>query len=48
MEEWVGKVWHRWITRAAGGHHPQAAVELKALARSLAIYFRALDRKSVV
>lgn len=42
MEEWVGKVWHRWITRAAGGHHPQAAVELKALARPLAIYFRAL------
>lgn len=42
MEEWVGKLWHRWITRAAGGHHPHAAVELKTLTRPLAIYFRAL------
>lgn len=42
MEEWVGKLWHRWVTRAAGGHHPAAGVELKTLARPLAIYFRAL------
>ncbi|MDD2885263.1 MAG: nitric oxide reductase [Dechloromonas sp.] len=42
MEEWIGKLWHRWITRAAGGHHPQAAVTLKSMNRPLAIYFRAL------
>ncbi len=42
MEEWVGKVWHRWITRAAGGSHPQAAVELKTMERPLGIFFRAL------
>ena len=31
MEEWVGKLWHRWITKAAGGHYPDAAVALKTL-----------------
>lgn len=42
MEEWVGKVWHRWITRAAGGSHPAATVHLKTLERPLIIFFRAL------
>ncbi len=42
MEEWVGKVWHQWITRAAGRRYPEAAVPLKAMQRPLAIYFRAL------
>lgn len=42
MEEWVGKLWHRWVTRAASSEFPQAAVELKAMQRPLAIYFRAL------
>ncbi len=42
MEEWVGQLWHKWITRAAGGSHPAAAVSLKSLERSLGIYFRAL------
>ncbi len=42
MEEWVGKLWHRWITKAAGGHYPEAAVSLKTMERPLAIFFRAL------
>ena len=42
MEEWVGKLWHRWITKAAGGHYPDAAVALKTMERPLAIFFRAL------
>lgn len=42
MEEWVGKLWHRWITRAAGGSYPEATVTLKSMNRPLAIYFRAL------
>lgn len=33
MEEWVGKLWHRWITKAAGGHYPDAAVALKTMER---------------
>ncbi len=42
MEEVVGKLWHRFITRAAGGHFPQAAVKLKEIERVAAVFFRAL------
>lgn len=42
MEEWVGKLWHKWITKAAGGRYPAAAVALKTMERPLGIYFRAL------
>jgi nitric oxide reductase NorD protein len=42
MEEQVGALWHRLITRLADETHPEAAVELKSLQRPLGIYFRAL------
>lgn len=42
MEEVVGKLWHRFITRAAGGHYPQAAVKLKEVERTAGVFFRAL------
>lgn len=42
MEEWIGQLWHKCITRAAGGHHPEAAVRLKGMERPLGIFFRAL------
>ncbi|ENO89958.1 nitric oxide reductase activation protein NorD [Thauera linaloolentis] len=42
MEETVGKLWHRFITRAAGGHFPQAAVRLKDIERMTGVFFRAL------
>ncbi|ATE59698.1 nitric oxide reductase activation protein NorD [Thauera sinica] len=42
MEEAVGKLWHRLITRAAGGHHPKAAVRLKDVERVAGVFFRAL------
>ena len=42
MEEVVGKLWHRLITRAAGGHYPQAAVKLKEVERTAGVFFRAL------
>lgn len=42
MEEVVGKLWHRLITRAAGGHHPKAAVRLKDVERATSVFFRAL------
>ena len=41
MEEFVGKLWHRWITQAAGGHYPKAAVKLKEVERTAGILFRA-------
>ncbi|NMG50602.1 VWA domain-containing protein [Azoarcus communis] len=42
MEEAVGKIWHRLITRAAGGSHPAAAVSLKQVERTVGVMFRAL------
>jgi len=42
MEEVVGKLWHRLITRAAGGHYPKAAVRLKEVERVASVFFRAL------
>ncbi len=41
MEEWVGGLWHRFITRRAGGHYPEAAVALGEVDKTLGILFRA-------
>ncbi|MFN4326452.1 MAG: nitric oxide reductase activation protein NorD [Azonexus sp.] len=41
MEEFIGKIWHNWITRAAGGHYPQAAVKLADVEKTAGILFRA-------
>ncbi|HXH04442.1 MAG TPA: nitric oxide reductase, partial [Candidatus Competibacteraceae bacterium] len=42
MEEHVGQLWHRLITRAAATDHPAAAVTLEQVERPLGILFRAL------
>ena len=42
MEETVGLLWHRLITRAAGGHFPKAAVKLKEIEKVAGVFFRAL------
>lgn len=42
MEEAVGKIWHRLVTRAAIGNHPQAVVKLKDIERTAGVFFRAL------
>ena len=42
MEEWVGQIWHKLITRAADDHHPEAAVSLEEVAQRAGILFRAL------
>lgn len=41
MEEWVGKQWHRLITRAANGRASQGAVQLQDVQRSIGLLFRA-------
>ncbi|HAG93450.1 MAG TPA: nitric oxide reductase, partial [Gammaproteobacteria bacterium] len=41
MEEAVGKLWHRWITRAAQIEHPDKRVELKQIQKKIALYFHA-------
>ncbi len=42
MEEHVGALWHRLITRAADRRHPRAAVRLADVAHTVGILFRAL------
>lgn len=41
MEEAVGKIWHRWITRAAHPEYEEARVELKSVQKKVALYFHA-------
>lgn len=42
MEEFVGGLWHRFITRAASRSHPEAAVRLEDIERRAGVLFRAL------
>ena len=42
MEELVGKIWHRYITRVADQRFPEAAVNRDEMRRTAAIFFRAL------
>jgi nitric oxide reductase NorD protein len=42
MEEFVGGLWHRFITRVADKNHPEAAVSLSEVEKTAGILFRAL------
>ena len=42
MEEWVGKIWGRAMTRAARTDYPEAAVTLEEVRQSVAVMFRAM------
>jgi len=42
MEEHIGQLWHRLITRAAATGYPQAAVELTQISKTVGVLFRAL------
>lgn len=42
MEEFVGGLWHRFITRAASRSYPAAAVRLEDIERTAGVLFRAL------
>ena len=41
MEEWVGRQWHRFITRAADGRASHAPVRLEEMQRTIGLMFRA-------
>lgn len=41
MEEYVGQLWHRWITQAADRRHADAAVTLAEVSRTVGVLFRA-------
>lgn len=42
MEEFVGKIWHNWVTKSANGHFPDASVKLAEVEKTVGILFRAL------
>lgn len=42
MEEFVGELWHKLVTRAADKQHAEAAVSLDEVSKTAAIFFRAL------
>ncbi|RKZ58049.1 MAG: nitric oxide reductase, partial [Gammaproteobacteria bacterium] len=42
MEEFIGKIWHRFITNSANTHYPEAVVYLDDVRRTAGIFFRAL------
>lgn len=42
MEEWVGSVWHKYITRKASTDFEQARVNFSEVSKSVAMIFRAL------
>ena len=48
VEEWVGSVWHRFITRRASPDFPEARVELESMRRPLSVLFRAMGGASGV
>lgn len=46
MEEWVGGIWDRWITKAANRSYPEAVVRLVDMKRVLGVFFRGLGGDS--
>lgn len=48
VEEWVGSIWHRFITRRASTDFPEARVYLGEQQRALALLFRAVGGASGV
>jgi nitric oxide reductase NorD protein len=41
MEEWVGGLWHKLVTRGAGGHFPAAMVKLADVEQHIGVLYRA-------
>jgi nitric oxide reductase NorD protein len=46
MEEWVGQLWDKMVTRAARRDYPEAAVSLDEIRQPAALMFRALGGES--
>ncbi|WP_286266873.1 nitric oxide reductase activation protein NorD [Thalassotalea atypica] len=42
MEEWVGEIWHKYITRKASTDHKEAKVEFSEISKSVGVVYRAL------
>lgn len=46
MEEYVGELWHKLVTRVADKQHEEASVSLDDLSKTAAVFFRALGGDS--
>lgn len=42
MEEWIGQLWHKVVTRSARCEYPDAAITLEQVRQPVAVMFRAL------
>ncbi len=42
MEERVGEIWHKFITKMADKSYPEAQVRLRDIRKTIGIFFRAL------
>ncbi|WDE14092.1 nitric oxide reductase activation protein NorD [Thalassomonas haliotis] len=47
MEEWVGEIWHKFITRKASSEYQEARVKFADIRQSVALVFRALGGEGV-
>ena len=47
MEEWVGSIWHKYITKKASTEHAQAKVNFTDVNKSVGVVFRAMGGHSV-
>ncbi|WNC72623.1 VWA domain-containing protein [Thalassotalea psychrophila] len=47
MEEWIGSVWHQFITRKASTEFDQARVDFTQVSKSVGVVFRALGGDAV-
>ena len=47
MEEWVGELWHKYITRKASTDHFDARIEFSQVAKAVGVVYRALGGEAV-
>ncbi|WP_281561299.1 VWA domain-containing protein [Thalassomonas sp. RHCl1] len=47
MEEWVGEIWHKFITRKASSEYEEARVKFADISHSVSLVFRALGGEGV-
>ncbi|GHE83888.1 nitric oxide reductase activation protein NorD [Thalassotalea profundi] len=47
MEEWVGGIWHKYITKKANTNYIQAKVDFSDVSKSVGVVFRAMGGHSV-
>ena len=47
MEEWIGGIWHKYITRKASTEHQEARIHFDEVGKAVGVIFRALGGEGV-